>query len=342
MAMIGCGGCGGNSDVEAAKELQGAGSSFVNPMMQEWTKYFKEAKGIHVNYQSKGSAAGIDMMTEQKVDFGCSDAPLSPDQLKKAKDKNGAVLHIPMCMGAVAMAYNLEGDPEVRFTGEILAKIYLGQIKKWNDPELQKIQAKDVKLPDLEIVVVARADGSGTSYIFTDYMEKLCKQKGLDWKPGQGLKPEFGRHVKEQPKSDGVAGFIKNTKGALGYVEMLYALNTNIPYGLVQNAKGKFIKADVATVAEAASSTPEKEITDDLCFSMTDAPGADAYPISGMVWAVVYVEQDKAKAKALKEFLTWATHDGQKYCEKLHYATLPENLVKKIDAKLATLGTAGK
>ena len=277
---IGCSGTGGTNGtgggkgdhVQAAEELEGAGSSFVNPMMQEWTAPFKEAKNIDVNYQSKGSAAGIDMMIDKKVDFGCSDAPLNKDQLAKAADKNGDVIHVPLCMGAVVLAYHLDGDQEVRFTGEILAKIYLGRITKWNDPELQKAQADGVKLPDLDIVVVARADGSGTSYIFTDYMQKVCKKQGIDWKPGQGLKPEFGKHVKEQNKNDGVAGFIKNTKGALGYVEMLYALNTKIPYATMQNAKGKWIKADVKTVTAAAASTPEKEITADLCFSMTDAP----------------------------------------------------------------------
>src|SRR5262249_49365000 len=156
--------------------------------------------------------------------------------------------------------------------------------------------------------------------------------KGLDWKPGQGLKPEFGKHVKEQNKSDGVAGFIKNNPGSLGYVEMLYALNTKTPFGMVQNSKGKFIKADVESVTEAAASTPEKEIAEDLCFSMTDVPGEKAYPISGMTWAVLYAKQAPEKAKALKEFLTWVTHDGQKFCKTLHYAPLSENLVKKIDA----------
>jgi phosphate transport system substrate-binding protein len=336
---IGCG--GGNTG--GGVDLQGAGSSFVDPMMQEWTKPFKEAKKIDVNYQSKGSAAGITMMTETKVDFGCTDAPLNKDQLKKAEETNGDVIHVPLCMGAVAMAYNLEGNPEVRLTGELLAKIYLGDIKKWNDDALQKIQAEGVKLPNLDIVVVARADGSGTSHIFSDYMQKVCKEKGLTWKPGQGLKPEFGKHVKEQNKSDGVTGFIKNSRGAIGYVEVRYAMNAELPYAIMQNSKGKWIKADdVKGVTAAAASTPEKEITDDLCFSMTDAPGEDAYPISGTVWAVMYVKQSPEKAKALKDFLTWVTHDGQKYCEKLHYAPLPENLVKKIDAKLDTMKVGGK
>src|SRR5262249_9779548 len=189
---------------------------------------------------------------DEKVDFGATDAPMNAEQLKKAKDKKGDVIHVPLAMGAVVMAYNLKDNPEVRFTGEVLAKIYLGDIKKWNDPELQKLQAEGVKLPDLDIVPVARADGSGTSYIFTDYMQKVCEQKGLKWKPGHGLKPEFGKHVKEQNKSDGVAGFIKENEGSLGYVEMLYALNTKTPYGLVQNSKGKYIKADVDSGTEAA------------------------------------------------------------------------------------------
>jgi phosphate transport system substrate-binding protein len=173
-------------------------------------------------------------------------------------------------------------------------------------------------------------------------MQKVCEQKGLKWKPGQGLKPEFGKHVKEQNKSDGVAGFIKENQGSLGYVEMLYAMNTKTPFALLQNSKGKFIKADVESVTEAAASTPEKDISEDLCFSMTDAPGEKAYPISGLTWAVLYTKQSPEKAKALKELLTWVTHDGQKFCKKLHYAPLSENLVKKIDARLETLKVAGK
>src|SRR5262249_9365102 len=156
--------------------------------------------------------------------------------------------------------------PEVRFTGEVLAKIYLGDIKKWNDPALQNIQAEGVTLPDLDIIPVARADGSGTSYIFTDYMQKVCGQKGLDWKPGPALYPDLGKHVSRKDKSGGLADFIKKTRGALGYVEMAYALHTRTPFGAVQNSKGKYIKADVDSVTEAETSTPEEKITEDLCF----------------------------------------------------------------------------
>ena len=202
------------------------------------------------------------------------------------------MVHIPLCMGALVPAYNLDGNPKVKFTGAILARIYLGSITRWDDPDLQAIQDEGVKLPPLDIVPVARADGSGSSYIFSDYLQKCVGDK---WTPGVGLNPEFGKHVKEEQKTHGIAGFIKATKGALGYVEMLYALQTKIPYGLVQNKQGKFVAANVASVTAAAASVADKEITEN--FSITNAPGEDAYPISGVVWAVFYANQEPEKSQ---------------------------------------------
>jgi phosphate transport system substrate-binding protein len=273
------------------------------------------------------------MMTKKEVDFGCSDAPLNEEQLKTAEESGGEVVHIPLCMGAIVPAYNLPDAPELVFSGPVLMNIYLGKIKKWNDPALVKLNPGK-NLPKLDISVAYRSDSSGSTYILTDYFMKIDDQA---WSPRRGTSIAFPVGTGSKG-TDGVAGFVKQTEGAIGYVELIYALKNKIPYGSVINAKGKAIKGDMKSVTAAAATA---EIPDDLRYSITNAPGEDAYPIAGTVWAIVFTKQPAKKAEPLREFLTWITHDGQKHVEKLHYAPLPEKVVKKIDAKLAKI-TAGK
>ncbi len=330
MALLSFGlGCTGSGP----RALQGAGSTFVDPIMQEWAATYKVEKGIKVNYQPRGSGSGISMMSSKEVDFGCSDAPLNEEQLAEATRNGGEVLHIPLCMGAIVPAYNLPDLPDLVFSGPVLLKIYLGKIRKWNDPELVKLNpGKD--LPNLNISVAHRSDGSGSTYILTDYFMKIDPKA---WAPRRGTSIAFPVGTGSKG-NDGVAGFVKATPGAIGYVELIYALNSKIPYGAMVNAAGKPIRADMKSVTAAAATA---DIPDDLRYSITNAPGEDAYPLAGTVWAIVFAKQPSKKAEPLREFLTWITHDGQQYTQKLHYAPLPEKLVGKVDARLAKI-TASK
>lgn len=320
---IGCFGGGGG-----ASRLQGAGSTFVDPIMQEWVSLYEKEANVQVNYQPKGSGAGIKMMTGKEVDFGCSDAPLDDRQLAAAKEAGGEVLHIPLCMGAIVPAYHLPEAPDLVFSGAVLMNIYLGKIKKWNDPAIQALN-QGQSLPDKNIAPAYRSDSSGSTYILTDYFTKIDQ---ATWTPGRGTAIEWPAGVGIGRKgNDGVAGFIKETDGALGYVELIYALKNKIPFGAVVNAAGKPIRANLASVTAAAAAA---DISDDLRYSITHAPGADAYPIAGTVWALVYVTQPSDRAQRVSDFLRWVTHDGQKHTDQLHYAPLPASLVKKIEAKL--------
>ena len=319
-------GCPGGGTGKTTKRLQGAGSSFVDPIMQEWAGLYQKDKGGEVNYQSKGSGAGINMMTDKEVDFGCSDAPLNAEQLATCKEKNGDVLHLPLCMGAIVPAYNVEGVSDLVLDGPTLLKIFMGTISKWNDPALVKLNPK-AKLPDLKISVGFRSDSSGSTYILSDYFTEIDKQA---WTPGKGTAIKFSVGTGSKG-NDGVAGFVKDTKGAIGYVELIYAMKNSISYASMVNAKGKTVKASMESVTAAAASA---KIPEDLRYSIVNAPGEDAYPIAGSTWAIVYVKQPAAKVEPLREFLTWIAHDGQKATKELHYAPLPENIVKMIDEKL--------
>jgi phosphate transport system substrate-binding protein len=326
LSSFGCGGSG-------KRPLQGAGSTFVDPIMQVWASAYKEDKGVTVNYQAKGSGAGISMMTGREVDFGCSDAPLNDEQLATAKEQGGEVIHIPLCMGGIVPAYNLPNLPDLVFSGEVLMNIYLGKITSWDDPALAKLNPMK-KLPKLDISVAYRSDASGSTYILTDYFVKIDKDA---WTPRRGTTIKFPVGTGSKG-TDGVAGFVKQNKGAIGYVELIYAMKSGIPYGSVINAAGNPIKADMKSVTAAAATA---DIPDDLRYSITNAPGKDAYPIAGTVWAIVYVKQPARKVEPVRDFLTWITHDGQKLTSKLHYAPLPEVVVKKIDDKLKKI-EAGK
>jgi phosphate transport system substrate-binding protein len=316
------------------KRLNAGGASFIFPMMTKWTDEYKKQKGVEVNYTSTGSGAGIQQMIKRSYDFGCSDAPMNDEQIKKAKDEGGKVVHIPLALGAVVPTYNLPGvEKPVRFTGEVLAEIYLGKIKKWNDKKLQALQEDGVTLPSMGIAVVHRSDGSGTTYIFADYLAKVSpewKQKvgvntSLKWPTGVGFKG-----------NEGVAAHVSRTKGAIGYNELIYALQNKIGYGSVKNKEGNYIQGSLESVTKAADASL-KDIPDDLRFSLTDAPGKDSYPIAGTNWAVLYVNQPADKGAMIRDFLYWVTHTGQELCAPLHYARLPQSLVERLEKKLQTI-----
>jgi phosphate transport system substrate-binding protein len=331
--LTGCAGC--TSGGGGTHKLSGSGSTFIKPVMDKWIDVYSKEKGsLEINYQGQGSTAGIKQMTEKAVNIGCTDAPMTPEQLDKAKKEGGEVVHIPLVMGGVVPAYNVPGlDKPLNFTGEVLADIFLGKITNWND-KLIKADNKDAKLPDLKISVVHRAEGSGTTAIFTEYLslvsdewkKKIGSNTTVDWPVGSGEKG-----------NPAVADNIGRSPGSIGYVELLYALQKkDIQYGAVQNKARKFILADLKSVRAAAGSL--KSYPENLCFSIVkEYEGDDAYPISGTTWAVLYQNQSGDTGHELVKFLTWAIHDGQKYAEQMHYAPLPEKLVQRIEEKLKTI-----
>jgi phosphate transport system substrate-binding protein len=257
---------------------------------------------------------------------------MKKEQFDKAGTVGGEVIHIPLVMGGIVPAFNLPGVDSLNLSGEVLAEIYLGKITKWNDAKI-KADNPDVKLPDLDILVVKRADSSGSTNIFTDFLSKVSPDFKKDVGTGTTVKWPEGIKGSAEPQTSGVAGFVSKNKGAIGYIELFYALQNKIAFASVKNHEGKFVKANLESVTKAAENSL-KNIRDDLRFSLTNAPGAESYPISGTTWAVLYVKQPEDKAKELVAFLTWVTHDGQKYCKDLDYAKLPDGLVKKIEAKL--------
>jgi phosphate transport system substrate-binding protein len=303
--------------------------------MDKWVAEYTKAKGGEINYQPSGSSAGIKSMIERSVDFGATDAFMKDDLIKKAKDaeNGGEVLHIPLAMGGIVPAYNVEGvEKSINFTGEILSEIYLGKIKKWDDDKIKKVN-EGITLPSKEIAVCRRSDGSGSTNIFTDYLSKVSEEfkkeigtgTTVTWKVGTG---ENG--------TSGVAGFVKKTPNSIGYIELTYALQNKIAFGAVKNQAGKFVRADLKSVSEAAARSLEK-VPADLRFSITDAPGDGSYPISGTTWAVVFAKQAPETGKQLADFFTWVIHDGQKLAEGLDYAPLPAGMVSKIEVKIAIL-----
>jgi phosphate ABC transporter phosphate-binding protein len=320
----------------AAANLKGSGSTFVKPIMEKWVaEYAKVNNTVTINYQGTGSGTGINQMTDKAVDFGCTDAVMKKEQLDKAKEVGGEVVHIPLVLGAIVPAYNLPGVTDLNLSGEVLAQIYLGKITKWNDDKI-KADNKDAKLPDIDILVATRADSSGSTNIFTDFLSKVSP----DFKEavGVGTTVKWPKGVKgsSEPQTSGVAGFVAKNPGAIGYVELFYAVQNKITYAAVKNKEGKFIKANLDSITKAADNSL-KTIREDLRFSLTNAPGAESYPISGATWAVLYTKPPEDKGKEVAAFLSWATHDGQKYCKDLDYAPLPKGLVEKIDEKLKTV-----
>lgn len=304
--------------------LNGAGATFPNPMYSKWfSEYHKIHSDVQVNYQPIGSGGGIRQVTASTVDFGASDMPMTDKQLQEAKTK---ILNIPTVLGAVVPAYNIPGvTGEVKFTPEALAGIFLGRISKWNDKAITSANP-GVNLPDKEIIVIHRSDGSGTSFIWTDYLSKVSS----DWKNQVGSDTSVKWPIGMGGKgNEGVAGLIRQLSGSIGYVELIYAVQNNIPYGSVRNSAGAFLKASLEGVTAAAASAPKMPA--DFRVSITNAPGRDSYPISSFTWLLIPVQsKDSAKGKILVDFLNWMVTDGQRLTSALSYAPLPENVVAKV------------
>jgi phosphate transport system substrate-binding protein len=315
-------------------QLTGAGATFPYPIYSKWFSDYAAKTGVKINYQSIGSGGGIRQLSEQTVDFGASDAPMSDEEMSSAR--GGPVQHIPTVLGAVCVTYNL---PEVKqtlnITGDLIADIFLGKVTKWNDPRIAALN-KGVSLPNRDIVVVHRSDGSGTSYIFTDYLATVS----AGWKGGPGKGKDIKWPVGLGGKgNEGVTGQVKQTPGAIGYVELAYARQNKLPTAAVRNAAGKFVEPSIAAVTAAAAGVAQKlPPNSDYRISIVNAPGADAYPISSFTWILLYKTQPNAdKAKKLHDFLQWALHDGEQSASSLDYAPLPALLVTRLDSTLATI-----
>jgi len=299
--------------------INGAGATFPYPIYSKWfSDYNKLHPNILINYQSIGSGGGIKQLTAQTVFFGASDSPMTDEQLKSAP---GPILHFPAVLGAVVPAYNLPNNPQLKFSGPLLADIFLGKVKKWNDPAIAKLNP-GVALPNLDLLVVHRSEGSGTNFIFCDFLSKVSpefKQKvgastSVNWPVGVGGKG-----------NEGVTGLVKQTPGAIGYVELIYALQNNIRFGPVQNAAGVFMRASLDSVTAAAAAAT---IPPDFRVSITNAPGKDAYPISSFTWILLYQNPtDKERGRILVDFMKWALSDGQKDAAPLGYAPLPKQVI---------------
>jgi phosphate transport system substrate-binding protein len=336
LGMSGCAGCngGGGGGGPDATRLTGGGSSFIAPLFtKKWIGEYKKAKEVEIDYNSIGSSAGIGKMANDEIDFGATDAPMSPDEFKAAGGED-KVLHIPLVMGAVAVVYHLDGVKDLKLEGPVLADIFLGHIDSWNDPRIKE-RNHDADLPDEKISVVYRADGSGTSYIFSDYLSTVSDE----WKKDVGrntlIKLPKGQAI---AKSSGMAQTVKDTKGAIGYVELSYTLQNPNDFGvaLVQNGeKSAFVKPSVEGVVAAAENAKlSKEDLESLRFSIVGAPGKDSYPISGTTWAVVKVKQPADKVKPLKDFFHWAVKDGQEAANEMQYGPLPKGVVEATDKRI--------
>jgi phosphate transport system substrate-binding protein len=308
--------------------LNGAGATFPYPMYSKWfSEYHKAHPEVEINYQSIGSGGGIRQVLAGTVDFGASDGPMTDEQLAQSKTK---ILHVPTVLGADVPAYNIAGvTGELKFTPEALAGIFLGKITSWNDPAIAKANP-GVKLPGDQIVVIHRSDGSGTTYIWTDYLSKVSPE----WKSlagtGTSVKWPVGLGGKG---NEGVAGMIRQMQGSIGYIELIYAVQNKITYGTVRNAAGEFVKASLDSVTAAAASI--KSMPADFRVSITNAPGKDAYPISSFTWLLIPAQsKDAAKGKIIADFLNWMVDDGQKMTADLTYAPLPEGVATKVKAEI--------
>ena len=317
---------------EAKTLINAAGATFPYPIYGKWFEEFgKVDANSQINYQSIGSGGGIRQLTEGTVDFGASDMPMTDEQISKLKVKP---LHFPTVLGGIVPTYNIPGvSQDLKFTPEALAGIYLGKIKKWNDPELTKANP-GVKLPDNEIVVVHRSDGSGTSFVFTDYLSKVSPE----WKSKVGSNTSVSWPVGLGGKgNEGVAGNVKQTPNSIGYVELIYALQNKMAYGYIRNAAGTFLKADLASVTEAAAAAA-KNMPADFRVSITNPAGKKAYPIATFTWLLIPSKIDDAgKKKSIVAFLHWMLKDGQKYAEGLGYAPLPKEVVAKEDKQISLI-----
>jgi phosphate transport system substrate-binding protein len=322
--------------VGAQTLINGAGATFPYPIYSKWfDEYTRIDAEVRFNYQSIGSGGGIKQVTARTVDFGATDGPMTDDQLKQAP---GELLHVPTVLGAVVATYNLPGAPKLKFGGDVLADIFLGKITKWNDPRIAR-ENPGMALPDQPIIVVHRSDGSGTTYIWVDYLSKISPEwqgkvgrgTSVNWPVGLGGKG-----------NEGVSGQVKNTPGALGYVELAYAVKNKLPAASVKNAAGKFVEPTIRTTTAAAAGAA-KSMPADFRVSLTNPPGDDAYPIASFTWLLVYRDQpNETKGRALTKFLWWMSHEGQRYADDLLYAPLPAAVVKQVEAKVREITYQGK
>jgi phosphate transport system substrate-binding protein len=318
------------------KELLGAGATFPYPLYSKMFDVYHQATGLKVNYQAIGSGGGIRQLISKTVDFGGSDAIMSDKDLNEA---GAPILHIPTCAGAVVVTYNLADNPKLKFTPDVIADIFLGKIKKWNDARIKALNS-GVDLPGTDITVVHRSDGSGTTFIFSSYLSKVSP----DWKDSVGAGPSLNWPVGLGGKGNpGVAGLVQQTPGSLGYVELIYALQNKMPYGIVKNKTGNFIDPTIASVSMAADTA----LPDDMKVNLTDTDAAHGYPISGFTWIILYKEQNYGnkpadKAKLLVDMLWWMTHQGQQYAEPLEYAPLSKAAAAKAEKLIKSITYDGK
>ncbi len=319
-------------------DLTGAGATFPYPIYSKWFSDYAQKTNVKINYQSIGSGGGVRQISEMTVDFGASDGPMSDAELGKAK--GGPIMHIPTVLGADVLTYNVPGVTQtLRLSGDAIAAIFLGKVTKWNDKAIADLNP-GVALPSSDILVVHRTDGSGTTYIFTDYLTTVSPA----WASGPGRGKEVQWPVGLGGKgNEGVAGQVKQTPFSIGYVELAYARQNKLPYASVQNSSGKFIEPTIETVTAAAAGVAKQlPANTDYRVSIVNGPGSNAYPISSFTWLLVYKNQsDAAKGKKLVDFIKWALHDGQKEVAALDYAPLPSEIVKRLDADVRqiTFGT---
>jgi phosphate transport system substrate-binding protein len=334
---FGCSGNSGGGEGGGAVRLNGMGATFPYPLYQKWmSEYGKINPNARIDYNSQGSGAGVQGILKQTVDFGASDGPMTDAELKTAPAE---ILHIPTVLGAVVLTYNLPGVAQpLRFSPEVIADIFLGKIKKWNDERIKR-DNEGVNLPSTDITVVHRSDGSGTSDVFTDYLSKVSPE----WKEkvGRNKSPQWPTGIGGKG-NEGVTGQIKNTPNTIGYVELAYAVQNKLPVAPIKNRAGNFVEPSLDAVTAAAAETVGS-IPEDLRASITDAAGGNVYPISSYTYILVYKDQkDAAKGKVLVDFLWWGIHDGEKFARDLQYAPLPDEIIKRAEAKINSITSGGK
>lgn len=328
--------CGGKKDVSVNKpggQINGAGATFPYPIYSKWfNEYARLNPDAKINYQSIGSGGGIKQITEGTVDFGATDSPMSEEEMQKANSKNNNnILHIPTVIGSVVITYNIPGvDRNINLSPEAIAGIYLGNIKKWNDPLILK-ENSGIQLPDKDIIVSYRTDGSGTTFVFTDFLGKVSPE----WKSQVGVAKDVRFPVGQGGKgNEGVTGLVKQLEYSIGYVELIYALQNNLKYANVKNAEGEFIAPSLESLTKAAEQSVN-ELPDDLRQSITNSKGKGSYPISSYTYLLIYEKQKEPwKGKILKEFLAWALSDGEKFVKELGYAPLPPIVISKAKEKV--------
>ncbi len=317
--------------VAKEQELIGAGATFPYPLYSKMFDVYSKEYGVKINYQAIGSGGGIRQLINKTVDFGGSDAVMSEADMKQAP---APILHIPTCAGAVVLTYNIPGNPQLKFTPDVIGDLFLGKIVKWNDRRLSEINP-GVKLPDMRITVVHRSDGSGTTFIFSDYLIKISREWKEKVGSGTSLNWPTGLGGKGNPS---VAGLVKQTPGSVGYVELIYALQNKMPYGMVRNRNGNFVTATLASTSKAA----DTNLPDDMKVSLTDTDAPEGYPISGFTWILAYKDQaygsrTEEKGKELVKLLWWMTHEGQKYTGPLDYAPLSKKAVEKAEKLIKSI-----